>query len=480
MSRSIAGAVLLACLAAAGAPAQEPQPPGSDSVTVEFVDAELRAVVQALAPFLPKPLVAANVPALRVSLGGPGPVPRREVPALLRGLLQSQNLELFEEESYFGIRARAPLAPQLPAQSATAAIELFVLRLRHAMAPDVAATVNLLFGGSGEFSGRTGLSGGTLSEQLRPLPPLGAPSPAANDPPARATPGAALAGPVTIVPDERTNSLLIRAGAADFQVLRSAIEQLDIRPLQVLIEVLIVEVRRDAGFSLGADILVPQQDLPGGGSAGGQVNGGGLGDLVIRLMKLGKGDVDAVIRMAQSRGIAEIVSRPVLLASNNAEARFLIGSQRPFVQISRVQPTDGATRDQVVQYRDVGTKLTVRPTINQDGYVSLVIQQEINAATDETQFDAPIISTREAVTQVLARDGQTIVIGGLSDQQRGSRQSGVPILSGIPILGGLFGTATRRSTAIELYLFITPRILRTDDDADRVTQPRLSGRAEAP
>jgi general secretion pathway protein D len=136
-------------------------------------------------------------------------------------------------------------------------------------------------------------------------------------------------------------------------------------------------------------------------------------------------------------------------------------------------PTDNPQRDQVIQYRDVGTKLTVRPTINQDGYVSLLIQQEINQATSEVQFDAPVISTREAVTQVLVRDGQTIVIGGLRDQQKDVSQGGVPILSGIPLLGGFFGRADRKNSQTELYLFLTPRILRTDADADSVTKPRL-------
>jgi general secretion pathway protein D len=121
----------------------------------------------------------------------------------------------------------------------------------------------------------------------------------------------------------------------------------------------------------------------------------------------------------------------------------------------------------------VGTKLTVRPTINQDGYVSLVIQQEINAATNETQFDAPVISTREASTQVLVRDGQTIVIGGLRDQQKDRVRSGVPVLSGIPLLGGIFGSTSSRKTETELYLFLTPRIIRTDTDVDSLTAPRL-------
>jgi general secretion pathway protein D len=143
------------------------------------------------------------------------------------------------------------------------------------------------------------------------------------------------------------------------------------------------------------------------------------------------------------------------------------------VQVSRSLPTDTPTRDQVIQYRDVGTKLTVRPTINQDGYVSLLIQQEINQATSEVQFDAPVISTREATTQVLVKNGQTIVIGGLRDQEKDATQGGVPILSSIPLIGGLFGHAERRSARTELYLFLTPRILRTDADADSVTAPRL-------
>jgi len=120
-------------------------------------------------------------------------------------------------------------------------VQLYVIRLRHARAADVAATVNLLFGGSGAFSGSSGLSSGTLSQELRrqQVPPVGAPAPAA----AQAGSGANFQGQVTIIPDELTNSLLVRASHEDFAVLTEAIDQLDIRPLQVLIEVLIVEAR---------------------------------------------------------------------------------------------------------------------------------------------------------------------------------------------------------------------------------------------
>jgi general secretion pathway protein D len=445
----------------------------NDSIAVRFVETDIRAVIQAIGRYLPKPVLVGPIQPVRVTLETPGPVDRVRLLALLRGLVESQNLEFVEDSSYYRISTKTAVAPSArPAVNSDSAVQLFVIRLRHARASDVAATVNQLFGGSGAFSGQAGLSGGgTLSDELRRnvVPPTGAQ--AAGQSAARQS---SLSGSVTIVADELTNALLVRASQSDFDVIKEAVDQLDIRPLQVLIEVLIVEARHDRSFRFGLSLFVPQQDLgKGNATAGGSWVGGGLGDLVIEVMKLGRGNVDATLSAAASRGDVEIISRPVLLASNNQEARFLVGSQRPFVQVSRSLPTDTPTRDQVVQYRDVGTKLTVRPTINQDGYVSLLIQQEINQATDETQFEAPIISTREAVTRVLVKDGQTIVIGGLRDQQKDVTQGGVPILSGLPLIGGLFGRAERKSNGTELYLFLTPRILKTDADADSVTVPRL-------
>lgn len=462
------------------APAQEARAQG-DSISVRFVDADLRLVIQALGQHLPKPLLLSSVPGNRVTLETPRPVARSAVPDLLNGLVESQGFELREEASFFRVQPKPP-----PSQQPTAAtpapprgqggpIALHVIRLRHARAADVAATVNLLFGGSGEFSGRRGLDG-TLSDELRRHNvPADRPGAGSSDRQGVGSAGqASLTGDVTIVPDELTNALLIRASEEDFTTLQSAVEQLDVRPLQVLIEVLIVEARRDEGFSLSTSLLKPAQSGHQPTTTEGrlQAGSGGLSELIIRLMDLGKADIDAALAMSETRGHVQIISRPVLLASNNTEARFLVGTQRPFVQVSRSLPTDAPQRDQVIQYRDVGTRLLVRPTINHDGYVSLLIQQEVNAATGEVAFDAPVISTREASTQLLVRDGQTIVIGGLNDEQRERNSSGVPILSGIPIIGGLFGSSARRVSRTELYLFLTPRILRTDADVDSVTAPR--------
>jgi general secretion pathway protein D len=161
------------------------------------------------------------------------------------------------------------------------------------------------------------------------------------------------------------------------------------------------------------------------------------------------------------------MSRPVILAQNNQEARILVGSERPFVQVSRSLPTDAAVRDQVIQYRDVGTKLTITPTINDDGYVNLQVLQEVSTATAEVQFGAPVISTREAATHLFIKDGRTAVLGGLIDRQQERSKSGIPILMEIPLLGGLFGTTRNTTLNSELFLFLTPHIITTDDDSDR-------------
>ncbi len=450
----------------------------NDSVSVRFVEADIRGVIQALGRYLPKPVLVGSIQPGKVSLETPAPVPRAGVRELLKGLLESQGLELIEDSTFYRVGPRLGGAAVVGRPRGTGNVQLFVIRLAHARATDVAATLNLLFGAGGEFSGHAGVAAPTLSDELRRniVPPTGAaPRGGGAQPPPTAPQPGALSGSVTIVPDQLTNSLLIRTSEQDFHLLTQAVDQLDIRPLQVLIEVLIVEARRDRSFSLGADFSVPPQPVDRGtGTAGGTSSAGaGLGDLVIQLMNLGHARIDATLRAAASRGDVRILSRPVLLASNNTEAKLLVGSQIPFVQVSRSLPTETPTRDQVVQYQDVGTKLTIKPTINQDGYVSLVIQQQVNAATAEILFQAPVISTREAATQVLVKDGQTIVLGGLRDRQRSANQSGIPLLSHLPLIGGLFGSADRSSTETELYLFLTPRILRTDADADSVTAPLL-------
>jgi general secretion pathway protein D len=124
---------------------------------------------------------------------------------------------------------------------------------------------------------------------------------------------------------------------------------------------------------------------------------------------------------------------------------------------------------QTVQYIDIATTLTITPTINPDGYVNMQVTQTDNSAANEVQFDAPVINKREATTQVFIRDGQTTVIGGLANRTHSTDVSGIPFLSQIPLFGPLiFGRTTRNDETSELFLFLTPHVIFSDEDVDKL------------
>src|SRR5262249_9095171 len=154
------------------------------------------------------PVLLGPIQPVRVTLETPGPVDRATLRSLLRGLLESQNLEFVEDSAFYRVGPKQQQEQRPARRSATDSgpVQLFVIRLRHARASDVAGTVNQLFGGAGEFSGQSGgLSTGTLSDELRRnvVPPQGAPTQPGQAPVRQSS----LAGSVTIVPDELTNSL---------------------------------------------------------------------------------------------------------------------------------------------------------------------------------------------------------------------------------------------------------------------------------
>ncbi|HEX6807365.1 MAG TPA: secretin N-terminal domain-containing protein [Gemmatimonadaceae bacterium] len=459
----------------------------NDSVSVHLVDADIRAAVEALAPYLDKPVgFGSAVPGARVTLETPAPVARTAVRGLLEGLLESQNLELVRDSAMYRVQAKAP--PPAPAAAVTTAaaraagpVQLYVIRLKHARAPDVAATVNALFGRASALGEPGSGRPATLDQQLQstmiaPAGSSGSPTQAnAPAPPGGAVGrGASFSGDVTIVPDARSNSLFIRASESDYALVANAVEQLDTRPLQVLIEVIIAEVERTNSLAFGVDATLPPTKVNGGPTViNGSQTGAGLSDVILHAMNLTGLNIDATLTAAAEHGDVRILSRPILVAANNQPATINVGSQRPFVQLSRTLPTDNASVDQVVQYKDVGTKLTVLPTISPDGYVGLEVTQEIDNATQEVAFDAPVISTRSIQTELLIKDGQTVALGGFTDTERDVTQGGIPFLSSIPLLGGLFGHASRQTTATEIYLFLTPHVIRSDQDADSATHPLL-------
>ena len=468
--------LVLAALLVVAAPAVQQKHVKQDTsgVALDFQDTDIRIVITALAEAGGLNVVFSSLPSRPVTLRTSQPIPRSGIQALLKNIVENHGMTLVEEAGVLRISAaaerqitpaRPPTAPDpSPAQDSA---RIYVYKVKHGQAPRLAASVQALFGVA--VTGfQAGLSRNSLSQQLRDqrIPP-GLP---------QSNPAAVQSGPgrgadqrsldVSIVADELANSLVIRARPSDYRVLEEALTALDTRPLQVLLEAMIVEVRSTDLFDLGLALRVPEQiDARTGARIAGQLGGVSAGDLVLRVMDLGGISADVIVSAISSKAKVNVVSRPVILAANNLEARILIGSQRPFIQVSRALPTDEAVRDQIVQYRDVGTSLTILPTINEDGYVSMNILQEVSNATAETQFGAPVISTREASTNLLVRDGQTAVIGGLIDQQHDQTRTGIPLLKNLPLLGGLFGSTRKSTVKTEMFLFITPHVIRTDGDA---------------
>jgi len=465
--------VLTLALAAGPVLAQQPARAVESGIVVDFQDAELRVVLSALAEAGKLNVTFGEIPDRRVTLRLRDPVPRTDIAALLRSFAQTNGLRVDDDGHLMRIvTSPAGAAASEPPGAERGDVRLYVYRLKHVRAARLAATLQSIFGGSTRNASAPGLSTRPLSERLQQQRlAILAPDTAARDLAARDTLGlrAELSGPVQVVPDETTNALLVRALPADWIVVQEAIAAMDLRPLQVMIEVLIAEVRqsRDLDVQVSAAAgKVPDANTRTTGALG--ANEAPATALLLRLARGGNISTDLALSALATRGDVRILSRPLLLAQNNLEAKMLVGSQRPFVQVFRSLPTDAGVRDQVVQYRDVGTTLAILPTINPDGYVSLQVSQEVSSATAETQFGAPVISTREASTHLFVKDGQTAVLGGLVDRQLEKTRSGIPWLSGLPFIGGLFGSTRETSANSELFIFLTPHIVATDEDAERI------------
>lgn len=450
--------------------------PSISGILVDFQDIDLRMVITALAEAGGINVAYADLPARKVTLRIKQPVRRENILPLMRTLVQSQGLKTIEEGDIVRItQATTPVEAE-ESNSKNPEIRLFVYRLKHVHATPLSITLQTIFGAQRSSLPRQlqNHQNPTVPDSLDVWKFLDTQKPPAGQTLPSSLP-AQLQGEVQIVPDETTNSLLIRSSPTDWIIVRQAIEAMDLRPLQVLIEVLIAEVRHTRELSTGISASATRT------SNGSTADSASLAtqtpnDFLVRLARGGNLKIDLAINALASRGNVRILSRPVVQAENNKEAKILVGEQRPFVQVFRSLPTSDAVRDQIVQYREVGTSLTILPTINPDGYVNLRVAQEVSNATSEPGpvSGSPVISTREVSTHLFVRDGRTAVIGGLVARERGRTRSGIPLLSSIPGLGMLFGSTRHTNNNTELFIFLTPHIIRSDEDTER-----LRGRMES-
>jgi general secretion pathway protein D len=376
-----------------------------------------------------------------------------------------------------------------------AGLRTYVYRLKHAAPSELATTLSQLLGITvvgAEESPAKALQERSLSRSLdqfrrrelealetRRTTPLVTVSPTelTPDPSDTAAPGEAppgtIVGRTTIVPSAATNALVIRTSPPNYPLLEETIQALDVRPAQVLLEVLIAEIQLDKATEFGINWSVVGQDITA--QFGFQdFSDDALSraqDFVVRAITLGDIDVRGLLSALSSKSRVRVLSSPHVLALNNEEARILVGSEVPFSQSTRTGLTEVV--DRIVQFRDVGTQLTIIPRISQDGYVAVRLLQEVSALTNQTleaALNAPIITVREAETSAIVRDGQTIVIGGLIAESWDKVETGVPILKDIPLLGLVFKSTSNRNSRSELAIFVTPKVVYSDEDSARQLQ----------
>ena len=516
------------------------KPPAS--VSLDFQDQDLKVVLDALAAAGDLNVSMTNIPSQRITVHMGRPVNRDGMIDVLKNVAEANGLKFTQTPTLIQISGPAPeprntqtpqqiLQQQLAQANQQQQVRLFTYRLRHASAVQLAPVLTNLFsgltssftntGGRGTFTvpnanggfttiqtgppgniqtfpqqqnapGGAGRGGGRGAQQANQAAQEAAAAQAqqggrgnaianAINSIFQATTGSLSnqAGEIRIIAEESSNSLLVRATDSDWALVQQIIQGVDLRPLQVLIEVTIAEVTRTHSIDLGVSGTVKHTETGKDATnvTASAVSLASARDFILQLTG-GRGSVnyDVAINALQERGDVRVLSLPVMMAQNNRQATLNVGSSRPFVQISQTVPNDPTGRVQTVQYIDVGTILTITPTINPDGYVNLQVTQTDNSATNEVQFDAPIINKREATTQVFIRDGQTTVIGGLAGNTKSRQDSGIPLISRIPLIGTLlFGNTSRTDDTTELFLFLTPHIISSDDDVDKLREAIRDG-----
>ncbi len=281
--------------------------------------------------------------------------------------------------------------------------------------------------------------------------------------------------PLKIVADESNNAIIILAKESEYKNIRNVIKNLDILPLQVLIEVSIVEVTLSDELSYGLEWFLRHNgindkfdsettlDLTAGEGIGAIAPGfsfllGGSGSLV-----------RAVFNTLASESKLNVISSPSLMALDNHTATIRVGDQQP-VQVASAKSTNNDVLTQSIEYKSTGVLLSVTPRVNSGGLVTMELSQEvtdiggIDDATGQRSFLQRNINSTVAV-----QDGSTIILGGLITENTVNSDSGIPGMRDLPFVGGLFGKTASQKTKRELIVLITPKVIYNHDSATQVT-----------
>ena len=303
---------------------------------------------------------------------------------------------------------------------------------------------------------------------------------------------------VSIIADGSQNALVVKADPQLMREIESAIQQLDIRREQVLIEAAIIEVAGDDTDQLGiqwalgdlssgvgllsfsnvgaslASIAAGYLSSGSSGAAAAIASGSNSGNgatFGVGNFSDSRNAYGALIQALKSNTKSNLLSTPSIVTMDNEEAYIVVGQNVPF-QTGTV--TNSSTSYNTIERKDVGVTLKVIPHIGEGGTVRLEVEQEVSAVQDKGDATDLVTSKRAIKTMVLAEHGQTVVLGGLiSDDTIMSRQ-GVPGLSSIPYVGGLFRSDSKSNQKRNLLVFIHPTIVGSGEDVRRLSQQRYS------
>ena len=287
---------------------------------------------------------------------------------------------------------------------------------------------------------------------------------------------------VSISAVEASNALLVRASPAQWESIRRAIERLDTMPLQVHIEAQVVEVQLTGELSYGVNWFFENAvqdvaELPNAqgrgiwGDIAGTIGADGVGWTF-----LGK-NAAAVITALDDVSDVRLLSTPSVVVRNNAEAKLDVGTKIPvnstsFNPIVGDNPGSGNGTFTQTQYLDTGVILTVTPRISRDGTVFMEIEQEVSSPgpprANDPSGNVPI-NKRSLITEAAIKSGETVMLAGLITEGTTTGSSGVPGLSRLPVVGGLFGTKSRTSDRSEVIILVTPRVIRDPAEARKLT-----------
>ena len=288
-----------------------------------------------------------------------------------------------------------------------------------------------------------------------------------------------LDGNVRVVADEKRNALLIRAPRTEYRRIEQALRELDKAPSQVLIEASIVEVSLTGNLQYGVEWFV-QNSLSGGREGQALLNMNKTGDIGPKqpgfsytiLNKAGV--VRATLNALAEKSQVRLLSSPSVLVLNNHNATIQVGQQQPIKSSTSV--TTGNLVTESIVYKDTGVMLSVTPSVNAGGVITLDISQQVTDVGDlDTATGQRAFLTRQIQTRVAVRSGEPIVLGGLIRENDTSGRNGVPLLSSIPVVGALFGNTTSNNNRTELLVLMTPRALE-DDDALRSASAEMRQR----